>query len=250
MKFVIANWKLNPPTLKEAKKIFQNQKKQIATLRFVNTIFAVPAPFIYPLAFSTRLKRVHFAAESVSAEKDGATVGEHSAEQVASVGATLALVGHSYNRDRGETDELIAQKVLRCIEAKVVPVVFVGEKERDPAGAYLRAIKKQIQTALSLIEKKHVKNIMIVYEPVWAIGAKEAMNPEQIQVMILFIYKIMVEIYGEKTANQVPILYGGSVNVKNASSFTEIAKLRGVVVGRASLEKSFADIVKAFNFKS
>ena len=127
-------------------------------------------------------------------------------------------------------------------------MLCIGERERDTHGEYLAILSKQIKASLSGVQKKDVKNIVIAYEPIWAIGktAEEAMNPHKLHEMVLYIRKVLTEIYGRDIAQSVQIIYGGSVESKNAQALMKDGNVSGFLVGHASLSaKGFGEIITA-----
>lgn len=246
-KLIIGNWKMYPASLKEAKAKFTAIKKTAGKLANVQTVIC--PPFIY----SSELKklvtghRVVVGAQNAWYENEGAFTGEVSIAMLASVGAEYVIVGHSERRAMGENDELINKKVLAGVKAGMTVVLCVGERDRDPDGVYLKFVTEQIKEALHGVQKKELKKIVIAYEPIWAIG-KNAIHPaspdDALEVSIL-IKRTLADLYG-KDASVIPILYGGSVDAKNAWEFLLKSQVNGLLVGRASLDpKVFGEILKS-----
>jgi triosephosphate isomerase (TIM) len=125
---------------------------------------------------------------------------------------------------------------LSALKAKLTPIVCVGEKERDEHGEYLLFLKNQIVNSLAKISKVQLTKIILAYEPVWAIGKKEAMQATEIHEMTIFIKKVLSEITKSKNIFEIPILYGGSVNYNNAKDIITLGEVDGLLVGRESLE--------------
>ncbi len=253
-KLIIANWKMNPSTLAEAYALFGSVKKVALLARNTSTVIAPPHVFLQPLASSTRAKRLQFAAQNIHFAKSGSQVGEVSASQVKDVGASMVLIGHSARRRSGETEEDINKKIETALEEKLIPVVFVGERERDAHGTFLRTLRKQITIALEGIKINKVKNIVFVYEPVWAIstnktnGDGQEITANDIHKMVLFLQKTIAELYGLPIARKVRVLYGGSVNAQNISSVLSVPRIDGAVVGAASLDAAeFRAILQVAN---
>jgi triosephosphate isomerase len=153
-------------------------------------------------------------------------------------------------RALGETNEIINEKILNLLRLKIVPILCVGEREKDKEGFYLSFVQEQIKGCLSTVPKAQIKNIIIAYEPIWAIGknaAREA-TKEEFMEMKIFIKKVISDIYDAKVAHSIPILYGGSVNPKNAKLFIKEGGADGLLVGRDSLNpKNFGMILKAID---
>ncbi len=162
------------------------------------------------------------------------------------IGVTHIIVGHSERRAGGETDEIVAKKTQAVLEIGIHPIVCVGEKERDAHGLYLETLKDQIKNSLANAPKKLINQLIIAYEPIWAIGAKEAMDPSIVHEMSLFIKKVLSDIYGHDNAINTPILYGGSVNFRNASDIIEKGQVDGLLIGRESVNiPGFIELLKA-----
>ena len=223
---------MNPQTVEEAKRIATSVKKVSLKTKKIETI--VCPPFVYahlikPVdTFSLGLQDVYF-------EQAGSFTGEVSAEMVKSVGARYVIVGHAERRKMGETDEVVAQKLNAVIDAGLSPILCVGEKTRDEHGDYLAVLKAQIVASLGKLARKEVKNLVIAYEPLWAIGASSAMTPADVHETALFIKKVLSDTYGQEYALAVKILYGGSVTFKNAKDIVALGQVDGLLVGRESV---------------
>lgn len=245
-KLIVANWKMYPKSLKEAREKFVAIRKVGATLRNVQTVVCAPAPFIGDLKKLVTGHRVVLGGQNLWTEPEGACTGEISGGQLASVGAEYVVVGHSERRALGENDELVNKKVLAALKASLVVVLCVGEETRDSDGAYLRFIESQIREDLRGVAKKDLARIAVAYEPVWAIGSRalRAATPEDALEVSIFIKRALLDMFG-KASEAVPVLYGGSVDAKNAKAFLSDARMQGLLVGRASLDaKIFATILK------
>jgi len=161
-------------------------------------------------------------------------------------GVLFIIVGHSERRELGDTNQIINKKILATLQAKINPIFCIGEKKRDVNGFYLSFIKIKIHLGLNAVNKNQIKNITIAYEPVWAIGsgATREATPNEFIEMKIFIKKVISDMYDMKTANEIKIIYGGSVNPLNAESFLEEGGADGLLVGRDSLNpKKFGSII-------
>jgi triosephosphate isomerase len=247
MKILIGNWKMAPDTLvsaldlaKKTAQIAKTHKKDL------EIIVAVPFPHIYIVSKVSKILTV--GAQSLSGATALAVTGGVSAGMLKSYGVTHAIVGHSESRARGDSNDVVAEQIKRLLEKKIIPILCIGEKTRDTHGWYLSVIKDQIESALLEVPKATFKRFIIAYEPVWAIGAdatREA-TPEECREIIIFIRKIIADLYDEKIASLTPILYGGSVNETNAQSFMQEGGASGLLVGRVSLDpKRFAKIAES-----
>lgn len=246
-KLIIGNWKMYPASVKDAKAKFTAIKKTASKLSNVQTVICPPFVFASELKKLVTGHRVVVGAQNAWFENEGAFTGEVSIAMLASVGVQYVIIGHSERRAMGESDELINKKVLSGVKAGLTVILCVGERERDPDGVYLKFIAEQIKEALHGVQKKELKKIVIAYEPIWAIG-KNAIHPaspdDALEVSIL-IKKTLADLHG-KDGGVVPILYGGSVDSKNAWEFLLKSQVDGLLVGRASLDpKVFGEILKS-----
>lgn len=246
-KLIIGNWKMYPASLKDAKAKFTAIKKTAGKLVNVQTVICPPLVYVSELKKLVSGHRVVIGAQNAWFESEGAFTGEVSIAMLASVGAQYVIVGHSERRAMGESDELINKKVLAGVKAGIIVVLCVGERDRDPDGVYLKFITEQIKEALHGVQKKELKKIVIAYEPIWAIG-KNAIHPsspdDALEVSIL-IKRTLADLYG-KDSSVIQVLYGGSVDAKNAWEFLLKSQVNGLLVGRASLDaKVFGEILKS-----
>jgi len=187
-------------------------------------------------------------AQNFFYEDSGAFTGEISAPMLLDVGARAAIVGHSERRELfGETDELVARKTRRAIEAGLLPVVCVGEtKEERDAGDMWEKVSGQVSRVMEELEGPKGESIVFAYEPIWAIGTGETATPEDAQEAIGKIRDLLKELEGDDFAQAVRILYGGSVKPDNAAEIMAQRDVDGALVGGASLEvESFMDLVEA-----
>lgn len=244
---VVANWKMNPETLEEAKRIFGTSKKIASLLR--NTDVVVCPPFVYlgSLSKSKLTRNLFLGVQNVAAEINGAFTGEVSSKMVRNLGAKYAIIGHSERRAMGESNEIVRNKLRIALDAGLSPILCIGEKTRDKEGAYLEFIKDQIRECLIGLQKKDLVGMIIAYEPIWAIGKsyKEAPTPTDIHEMVLFIKKVVGELFGRDISTSLKILYGGSVEAPNAYEILHIGNVEGFLVGHASLNaQEFGQILK------
>lgn len=236
-----------PTSAKDAREKFTTIKKTANILRNVQTVICPPFVYASDLKKLSTGHRCVLGAQNAWYENEGAYTGEVSPEMIASLGLQYVILGHSERRAFGETDELINKKIIATIKAKLIAVLCVGEQERDPDGEYLKFISFQIKHALKGVSKKDLDKIIIAYEPIWAIGKhahRVASADDALEVSIL-IKKTLTELYG-KDGILVPVLYGGSVDQKNAWEFLTKAHVQGLLVGRASLDTEiFGEILKS-----
>ncbi len=169
-----------------------------------------------------------------------------------SVGVSSVVIGHSERRALGETDELIAEKIMATIKSGLTAVVCVGESKRDTHGEYFTFVEKQVRSLLKAVPKSKLSHLVIAYEPLWAIsrgdGKGKTATAEDAQEMKLFIQKIIAGVCGRQAVNKVRIIYGGSVNSKNAADLLEHGEVDGLLPGGASLKpKEFIKIIEIAN---
>jgi triosephosphate isomerase len=253
-KLIVANWKMNPQSLKEAKKLFNSVKNWIKRnsdiLQNVRIIICPPFVYLSNIAssnFQHRTSIISLGAQDLFWEEKGAFTGEISPRMLKNLGVEYVIVGHSERRQiLGETDEMINKKLKTAIEAKLKPILCIGEIEKErKLGKTPQVLKNQLKKALkntSNIELQ-TSNLVIAYEPVWAIGTGNPCKPEDANEVLLMLKKLTRPL--GYLAIQPLILYGGSVNSKNAKDYIEVG-FDGVLVGGASLNsKEFIEIIKS-----
>ncbi len=242
-KIVIGNWKLNPSTLEEAERIIK-----LLTRKPVPSVTAVICPpAVFLSRFTHKKSHIAFGIQTLSHETSGAFTGEISATQAKSVGASVAIIGHSERRAMGESNELVSRKVFSSLKAGLTTVVCVGEKERDVHGHYLSYLKAQIDESLALVPKTLSKQLIIAYEPLYAISGAghSALLPEELEQTVLFVRKVLHDLFGKKAVT-TPILYGGSVDPINISALVKSGGVDGFLVGKESLRpEHFLSILRA-----
>ncbi len=246
-KIIVGNWKMEPTTLIEAKRICNKIKIVAGKLKSTYVTMCPPSIYISSLISKNKnsLPKINIGAQNVYYEEHGAFTGEISPAMLKDMGVTHVILGHSERRNIGETDEIISKKVQKTLEFGIHPIVCVGEKERDAHGLYLETLKAQIKNSISKAPKKLINQLIIAYEPIWAIGAKEAMDPAIIHEMSLFVKKVLSDIYGHDSAINTPVLYGGSVNFRNAIDIINKGQVDGLLIGRESVNiPGFIELLK------
>lgn len=194
-------------------------------------------------------KNVFLGAQNCHQEKSGAYTGEVSLEMLKSVGVDYVVIGHSERREYfGEDNALLAAKTKAVLASGLKPIFCCGEKlEVRQADKHLDLNKEQIEEGLFGLSKEEILNVVIAYEPVWAIGTGVTASSEQAQEMHKFIRNLIASKYDQATADAITILYGGSVKPDNAKELFSMADVDGGLVGGASLKsRDFTDIIKSF----
>ncbi len=246
-KIIVANWKMNPQSQKEAESIFSKIYKDKKIIKDNKIIICPPFPFLF-ISKKFKNKNIFLGAQNVSTKEEGSYTGEVSPRMLKGMGVSHVIVGHNERRFMGESNTIINEKILNLLKSKISPILCVGENKRDHDGFYLSFVGEQIKECLSGVNKLQMKNIIIAYEPVWAIGknaTREATKEEFIEMKI-YIRKVISDIFDSKTAHSVPILYGGSVSALNTRYFTEEGDADGLLVGRNSINnKQFGAIISA-----
>lgn len=236
-KIVAGNWKSNT-SLSEAKELVENLHKGLAEREgHCRVLIAPPTPYLCALKGAVN-SRISLAAQNSSAFDMGAYTGESTPSMLASVGAEYIITGHSERRQYfGETDEVVARKVHQILDAGLYAVLCVGEslEERENGSAF-DVVKRQLERAmLNQVSAEEAGNVIVAYEPVWAIGTGKTASPEQAAEMHTYIRQLLKEAYADAAAD-VSILYGGSVKAANAAELFAGEDVDGALVGGASLK--------------
>jgi len=245
---VAGNWKMNK-TFPEGLELIQQILNQAKAIKEVELI--VVPPFILTAEASKILKEsnVKLGAQNCSQHKEGAYTGEISARMIKSTGAEFVIVGHSERRKYfKETNEVINEKIKLAIESGLKTIVCCGEVlEQREGEEHFQVVNKQIKEMFEGINAESFKNIIIAYEPVWAIGTGKTATPDQAQEMHSFIREKIKNSYGSQVANDLSILYGGSCKPSNAKELFTNSDVDGGLIGGASLKANdFIEIAKSF----
>ncbi|MFN8209506.1 MAG: triose-phosphate isomerase [Bacteroidales bacterium] len=238
-KIVAGNWKMNL-TLSEGIKLATEVKQLFASAGGKKAELILCTPFIHLSSVSEVLKgsAVAFGAQNCSAEPSGAFTGEVSCDMIKSTGAAYVIIGHSERRTYyNEDDALLNRKTVLALKTGLKVIFCVGEvlAERE-AAIHFEVVKKQLETGLFNISSDDLKNVVIAYEPVWAIGTGLTATPEQAQEMHKYIRDLVSGKYGKESASGVSILYGGSCKPSNAAEIFSMPDVDGGLIGGASLK--------------
>lgn len=247
---IIGNWKTTPATLAEAVKFVKGLDKKISSSKHKLAkkpyYLAVPDIFIPHLAeISTH---GFIGSQNVSGVSLGQTTGATIPSQLLTGGASFTLVGHSEVRATGETTDARAHKVALSLQSKLMTVLCVGEHSRDAGGQYLHELEEDVKQSLSLVNRDHFNNLVIAYEPVWAIGGKTSATPQEVFEVVIALRRALASLVGIDHAKKVHVLYGGTVTAENAKQFIEEGGVDGLLIGRASQDiATFHDIIISCN---
>lgn len=243
---IAGNWKMHK-TVADAEAFVGALLPRVSTADGVDVGLCPPFTALQALVDSTRGSRVRVYAQNMHHADDGAFTGEVSAAMLGELDVHGVVLGHSERRELfGETDKALALKVPKALEAGFEPILCVGETEEErERGDTERKLRHQIQEDLAKVEDARLADVVIAYEPIWAIGTGLTATPEQAQEAIAFI-RALVEGRSKEAAERVRILYGGSVKADNAAELMALPDVDGALVGGASLEAdTFATIVGA-----
>ena len=246
-KIVAGNWKMNNGLI-QTETLISELKQQTKTSK-AEVIIAPAFTNLWHAFESLRTSPIVVAAQNMHFADDGAYTGEISAGMLKSIGIQTVILGHSERRAYfNETDEALAKKVDIALANEMQVIFCFGEELSDrKAGNQETVVASQIKNALFHLEASSFKNIVLAYEPVWAIGTGETASPEQAQEMHAYIRNTFKEKYGEELANGISILYGGSVKPNNAPEIFAKPDVDGGLIGGASLKaEDFFAIVNAF----
>ncbi|MFH0974938.1 MAG: triose-phosphate isomerase [Spirochaetota bacterium] len=244
-KIFAGNWKMYK-TYSEAVDLVKGIMKDISNIGNKEVVVFPPAVYVRDIVTLCKNSKVDVGIQNIHFEKEGAFTGEISPVMAKDCGVRYALIGHSERRHVfHETDDDVNKKIKAAFENGLEPVVCVGEllEERE-AGKPEEVVKKQVELAFKNIDSKLAQKTIIAYEPVWAIGTGKVATPEIADSMHKSIRDMMKKLYNEKIADEVPVLYGGSVKPENIAELYAMKNIDGVLVGGASLKiKSFLDII-------
>lgn len=244
-----ANWKMNL-TYKQAETLLEEVLgKKIELTGNQQVIFAVPFPYLIMANSEVAdMPNYYIAAQNCSDKKSGAYTGETSVEMLRSIGIKYVVVGHSERREYfGETNAMLAAKVNVCLESDITPIFCCGEPlPVREAGNQNAFVQQQLEESLFHLDETQIPNVVIAYEPVWAIGTGKTASTQQAQEMHQHLRSVLAGKYGAPVADNTTILYGGSVKASNAVELFASPDVDGGLVGGASLQAAeFTAIIQA-----
>lgn len=244
-----ANWKMNL-TYQQGEKLLDEILEEHIQLQFhQQVIFAVPFPYLI-MGKSEVADETGYAiaAQNCSDKKSGAYTGEISAEMLQSIGIQYCILGHSERREYFfETNKMLADKINICLQHEIAPIFCCGEplriREENNQDSF---VQQQLEESLFHLTPEQVRTIIVAYEPIWAIGTGKTATTAQAQEMHRHLRSVLENKYGKDVADEIPILYGGSVKANNAAELFSCPDVDGGLVGGASLVgKDFIEIIKA-----
>ncbi len=236
-KIIISNWKMNPESVEEAIDFAHASDEG-------HSVIAAPAPFLH--ALKTTLKKASLGAQDLFWEDHGAFTGAISGSQLSSCGVMYCIVGHSERRKYfGETDETVAKKINAALKHSITPILCIGETRNEHArGETRQVIENQLRKSLEGIQNIKTRkaiDIIITYEPSWAISTEKDAHPDTTENMVEMVGAIKKTLEtiqaGRQGRIQAKIIYGGSVTVKNAEEILKEPSIEGALVGGASIRK-------------
>lgn len=245
MRRIIAagNWKMNM-TPSQAVALIEKLKPLVKS-DDVDVIFCVPAIDIPAAMKAAEGTNINIGAENMYFEEKGAFTGEISPEMLVDCGVKYVIIGHSERRDYfGESNEDVNKKVLKAFEHGITPIMCCGESlTMRQQGVTMDWIRQQVKVGLLNVTAEQAASMVIAYEPIWAIGTGMTATSEQAEEVCKGIRDLVEELYGKETADQIRVLYGGSVNAGNAAELFGKENIDGGLVGGASLKEDFGKIV-------
>jgi triosephosphate isomerase len=231
---IAGNWKMNT-TVTEAVTLVQTMRAELDKINRVEKVVCPPFISLVPVKEVLKGSSVRLGAQNVYFMEKGAYTGEISPLMLAGL-CDYVIIGHSERRQYfGEQNELVNKKVIAALKAGLMPILCVGEKlEQNEAGKTEAVVSEQVKSALAGISD--VDGLVIAYEPVWAIGTGKAATGEQANKIIAFIRRTVAQLYNDQIAQDMRILYGGSVTAANIAEFVWYTDIDGALVGGASLK--------------
>ena len=246
--YIVGNWKLNF-TVGEASIYLHKLQKKLPAYRDIQVVVAPPMLALQPLSLQVDRHKLKLAAQNAFYRDYGNYSGEISFSQLNGL-VDYAIIGHSERRYIfGEDDKVVQKKVAAAIRNKITPILCIGEIESERAfGETADVIRDQLASGLRDVSEEDIDKVIIAYEPVWAIssgGTAKLATPDEIAEVVRLIRDNLAEFYGEKVAENVPVLFGGSVNPSNVGGYLTVPGVNGLLMGGSSLILSeFCDIIE------
>jgi triosephosphate isomerase len=245
MPLIAGNWKMYK-NVSESVQTADRLKELIRGVAGVEVMIAPTFPALFRVSEALRGSLISIGAQNMHWEKEGAYTGEISASMLVAAGCNYVIIGHSERREYfGESDETVNKKIAAAVQTQLIPIMCIGESEKQrEAGKTFSVLDKQIKMGLKGLFADALQNLVIAYEPIWAIGTGKTATREQAQEVHLFLRSKIAEMQGESLAKGVRILYGGSVKPQNIAELMAMPDIDGALVGGASLDaETFSKIV-------
>ncbi len=246
-KLIAGNWKMNKGS-SDAVALVKDIIAEVGRETDADIVVCPPFTALESVGQALEGSAIKLGAQNMHPEPSGAYTGEVSAEMLRSMYASYVILGHSERRTYfAETDAFINQKVLAALKAQLKPILCVGETlaERE-TGSTLKVVQTQLEADLDGVSKDLATNVVVAYEPVWAIGTGKVATTEQAQEVHAFIRSLLGKLFGSNAAGRMRILYGGSMKPANAPELLAQKDIDGGLIGGASLEaRSFVDLVRS-----
>jgi triosephosphate isomerase len=245
---IAGNWKMNNSISESLKLIASIQHHLQTPPDNVDVVVIPPTTSLYSVGIAIQDDPISLGGQNLYWEDNGAFTGESSGTALKDLGCDYVLVGHSERRKYfGDTNEACNKKIFAALRNELIPIFCVGETlEERESGKYTDIVEAQVKEGLATIHSRDAENIIVAYEPVWAIGTGKTASPEQAQEMHHFIRNLIEKLFDAPTAGKIRILYGGSVKPSNSAEILTQKDVDGALVGGASLNgKDFAEIVLA-----
>ncbi|OQY02256.1 MAG: triose-phosphate isomerase [Desulfobacteraceae bacterium 4572_130] len=243
---IAGNWKMFK-TIDESVSTAAELAELSHDVKKIDIMLAPTSISLYQVSQKLKNTNIQTGAQNIFYEDEGAYTGEISAKMIKAAGAKYVILGHSERRQYfGETDDSLGKKIKAAIEQDLIPILCIGEteKQRDENNT-LAVLNKQIENGLKGFSSQELKNIVLAYEPVWAIGTGKTATPDQVNKVHKNIRSFLGEILENELANSIRILYGGSVNSGNVAELMALEDVDGALVGGASLgADKFIKIIK------
>lgn len=235
---IVGNWKSTPKTLLEGVKFIKQLEKKLTAskAKFPKKAYYLAVPEIFIPTLSDLAKHGYIGSETVHGTILGQVTGATTPSQLASGGAAFTIVGHSEVRARGETVEQRRDKVALSLTTPLTTILCFGESKRDKEGKYLEGLEEDVKQTLSQVKRELFSELIVAYEPVWAIGGPVPATAAECFEAVIAIRRALASIAGIDYAKKVQILYGGAVTEDTVKTFLEEGGVDGLLIGRASQE--------------
>lgn len=248
---IAGNWKMNK-TLPEAKKFVEEINGLVPNKDQVDSVVCAPALFLERLVEITKDSDVKIGAQNMHFEENGAFTGEISPKALEDLGVQYVIIGHSERREMfNETDESVNKKTLAAFKYNLIPIVCCGETlEQRENGETMQLVGDQVKAALAGLTDDQLKQTVIAYEPIWAIGTGKSSTSKDANEVCSHIRKVVAEQFSQDVADSIRVQYGGSVKPENIKEYMAESDIDGALVGGASLEpQSFLQLLEAGKYE-